>query len=377
MASANAQSPDAFVLAGSDFVRRARAKSEPDLYRNAEVCAAQALELDPEHAGALRLQGLVLLNDHRFERARQLAQRMLAQNPEDTLSWGTLSDANLELGDLAGAIEAAQRMLDIKPNLPGYGRAAHLRWLQGDVAGAKRLYERAIASGSGNKDPEPRAWMIVQAAWLFWHEGDYRGADAGFELALRSVRDYAPALEGKGRTALASGDYATAVRWLERAERARPSVETSAQLADAYALAGDRERAAALYARLPNEGRHDPRGLALYYATHALQPSAALELARSEYAQRKDLYSKDVLALALWRNGQFAEADRLARQAIAAGTPDARLLYHAGLIRSAAARDEAGKREGQALMTRALQLNPGFDPILTGERHAPELAQNR
>lgn len=372
--TANASAPDAFVLAGSDFVRQARAKSEPNLYRNAEACAARALELDPEHPGALRLQGLVLLNDHQFERARDLALRMLAKHSEDALTWGTLSDAQLELGDLSGAIDAAQRMLDIKPNLPGYGRAAHLRWLQGDVAGAKRLYELAIASGTGQKDPEPRAWMIVQAAWLFWHEGDYRGADAGFDLALRSLPEYAPALEGKGRTALASGDYRAAARWLERAERAKPSVEVSAQLADAYALAGERERAAAAYARLPEAGRHDARGLALYYATHGLSPEAALSLARSEYRARKDLYTRDVLALALYRNGQLAEADRLAREAIAAGTLDARLLYHAGLIRSAAARDEAGQREGQSLMTRALHLNPGFDPILSGERHASELA---
>jgi hypothetical protein len=53
------------------------------------------------------------------------------------------------------------------------------------------------------------------------------------------------------------------------------------------------------------------------------------------------------------------------------------LLYHAGLIRSAAARDEAGKAEGRALMADALSKNHGFDLILTGERHAPALAHNR
>src|SRR6266545_6850373 len=82
--------------------------------------------------------------------------------------------------------------------------------------------------------------MIVQAAWLFWHEGDYKGAAAGFELARTNLPEYAPALEGLGRTALASGDYASASRWFERARKAKPSVETSGWLGDAYALQGDR-----------------------------------------------------------------------------------------------------------------------------------------
>jgi tetratricopeptide (TPR) repeat protein len=218
--------------------------------------------------------------------------------------------------------------------------------------------------------------MIAQAAWLFWHEGDYRGADAGFDLALRTLPEYAPALEGKGRVALANREHAAAIDWLLRAERAKPGVEVSAALGDAYALSGATDKAAAVYARVEREGRHDPRSLALFLATHDRQPSAALELSRSEYAQRKDIYTQDVLALALYRNGRFAEADQLARKTLASGTRDARLLYHAGLIRSAASREAAGKLEGQALMSEALRLNPGFDLILSGERHAPELAQN-
>ncbi|HKP56663.1 MAG TPA: tetratricopeptide repeat protein [Polyangiales bacterium] len=375
--SANAPTPDAFVLAGSDFVQKARAKSEPDLYRNAETCAAKALELDPDHLGALRLQGLVMLNDHQFERARDLALKMLARKSEDALTWGTLSDAYLELGDMPAAIDAAQRMLDIKPNLPSYGRAAHLRWLQGDAVSAKRLYQLAIGSGTGQKDPEPRAWMIVQAAWLFWHEGDYRGADFGFDAALRRLPEYAPALEGKGRVALSERDYPAAIDWLTRAERAKPTAPVSALLGDAYALAGATDKAAQVYARVEREGRHDPRSVASFLATHDRKASEALELARTEWKQRKDVYTKDVLALALYRNGQVTEADKLAREVVASGIQDAGLLYHAGLIRRAAARDQAGKAEGQALMADALRKNPRLDPILTGERNATELAQNR
>jgi tetratricopeptide (TPR) repeat protein len=296
---------------------------------------------------------------------------MLGRDPNDALTWGTKSDAELELGDTAAAIESAQRMLDLKPNLPAYGRAAHLRWLQGDITGAKRLYELAIASGTGGRDPEPRAWMIAQAAWLFWHEGDYQGAAAGFELARTNLPEYAPALEGLGRTALATGDYRAATTWLERARKARPSIETTGWLGDAYALLGERDRAQALYAEVERDGRrHDPRTLAAFYTAHDREPAAALALAKAEYALRKDVISKEVFAFALYRNGQLAEANKLAHAVVATGLLDARALYQAGLIQLAAASNDAERQAGGALMQDALHRNPGFDRILTAQPNA-------
>lgn len=369
-------SADDFVRQGAEYIRRARVDSAPALYRNADACVVEALAQQPDYPAALRLRGLSLMNDHAFARARDLARGMLERDPADALSWGTKSDAELELGDTAAAIESAQHMLDLKPNLPAYGRAAHLRWLQGDIAGAKRLYELAIASGTGARDPEPRAWMIAQAAWLFWHEGDYPGAAAGFELARTNLPDYAPALEGLGRTALASGDYASAVRWLERARTLQPSVETSGWLGDAYALQGDRGRAQALYEAVERDGRtHDPRTLASFFTSHDREPAVALKLAQAEFASRKDATTKDVLAFAMYRNGLLAGAKRLALEVVASGTLDARMLYHAGVIEVAAASSDAERQAGRARVQDARRRNPGFDRVLTGRSNDP-LARN-
>jgi len=351
---------EAYVMVGYAWVRKARADAAPQLYRNAEACAQRALELSPNDQLANGLRGMALLNDHRFAEARALALELLARDPGDVTALGLLSDAALELGDREAAIEAAQRMVDQKPGLLSYGRAAHLRWLQGDLAGAKRLYERAISAGTELKDREPRAWMIVQAALVFWHAGDYAGADAGFDLALREQREYAPALEGKGRVALARGEARAAVAWLERAESKSPLCETAWLLGDAYLLVGDRAAAERAYQRVEREGKaHDPRTLALFYATKNRQPQEALELARREYAARRDLYAKDVLAYALYRSGDVAGARALSRDVLAQGTPDARLLFRAGEIATAAGE----RREGSELIARARQLNRGFDPL--------------
>jgi tetratricopeptide (TPR) repeat protein len=365
-ARTDATAPDPWVAAGHAWVRKARAHAKPELYRNADACAQVALDHHREHAAALGLRGLVLLNDHRFGQARDLAQALLARDADDPMAWAVLSDAQLELGDLDAAIEAAQQLMDLKPSLASYGRAAHLRWLQGDVLGAKRVYAQAIAAGKGQRDREPSAWMIVQAAMIFWHEGDYAGADAGFDSALAQVPDYPPALEGKGRVALARAMPKAAVRWFERALAARPSVETEWLLGDAHALAGDARAAERAYAQVERDGAsHDPRTLAAFYATQRRSGERAVELARRELAERGDLYTKDTLAWTLHRAGRSAEAKRWSDEAIAAGTPDARLLFHAGEILTATGETERGR----ALVARALRLNPRFDPRLVEESH--------
>ncbi len=238
-AKAEPEAADAWVAAGHGFVRMARTATTPALYRNADACATLALEREPEHRGALALRGMVLQNDHRFEETRALARRLLAGDSDDPMAFALLSDAELELGQLDAAIRAAQRMIDLKPSLLSYGRAAHLRFLQGDAAGAKRLYQLAIAAGRLDRDREPSAFMISEAALLFWHEGDYAGADAGFDYALTQVSDYPPALVGKGRVALARGDYRAAARLFERALARRPLAETAWLLGDAHTLRGD------------------------------------------------------------------------------------------------------------------------------------------
>jgi tetratricopeptide (TPR) repeat protein len=349
-----------FVRVGYAWVGKARADAEPERYRNADACAEDALELDPNDAAASALRGMVLLDGHRFAQAKSLALALIAKDARDATAYGLLSDAALELGELDRAIEAAQRMVDEKPSLLSYGRAAHLRWLQGDVAAAKRLYQQAIDAGALLTDREPRAFMVTEAALVFWHAGDYAGADAGFDLALREQPDYAPALEGKGRVALSRRDPREAVRWLQRAQRKSPLVETSWLLGDAYSLLGQRELAERAYARVVRDGSaHDPRALALFYASKSRESAEAVRLAKLDYAQRRDVYAKDTLAYALFRDGDMHRARELSKDVLASAIPDARLWYRAGRIAIAAGETA----EGEQLIARASQLNPGFDPL--------------
>jgi tetratricopeptide (TPR) repeat protein len=357
---------DDWIQLGQAWVRKARESADPVYYVNADACAEEALLLAPDQRQALELRGLVLLNDHRFSQARDLARDLLAREPEDPLALGMLSDSSLELGLYDEAEQAAQRMMNVKPNLASYSRASHLLWLRNDTKKARESARLAIDSGRDPSDPEPLAWVVIQAAMLFWHAGDYAGALAGLEQALQLFPDYPPALVAKGQVELALGDAPSAVALLEEAWHLSPTVRTAWLLGDDRLAKGDPAGAGEAYALVERNGRSlDPRTLALFWAVKDREHDSAIELAEIERQARDDIYSEDVLAWSLYRAGRVPEARAASDKATRLGTPDARLIYHAGAIQIAAG-DVAG---GVSRVQQALALNPKFDAT-----EAPEAA---
>jgi tetratricopeptide (TPR) repeat protein len=350
---------DFWILLGRAWVRKAREASDPGFYVNAGACAETALEVSPDDKLAYDLQGLVLLNDHKFREAADLAQTVLAKHPDDAMAFGSLSDAMLELGRFEEAADAAQKMMDLKPNLPSYSRASYFRWLAGDEKMALEYARLAIDAGRDPKDPEPTAWQLVQAAMIFWHRGDFEGADAGFVKALDRMGEYPPALVGRGRVAMARGDAKRAAELFKRAYDQSPLPETASLLGDAREAMGDAAGARDAWTKLEKEARRsDPRTLALFYATKGRNTELALTLAAEEMKARGDVYSEDTYAWALYRAGKFADARRLIDHARRLGTKDARLVYHQGAIHIAAGDAASGRK----LVSQALATNPSFDP---------------
>jgi Tfp pilus assembly protein PilF len=72
---------------------------------------------------------------------------------------------------------------------------------------------------------------------------------------------------------------------------------------------------------------------------------------------RRDVHGWDLLAWALYRHGRPTEARRAMAAALAQGTQDALLFYHAGVIARAAG-DPAG---AGAYLRRALAVSRVFD----------------
>jgi Flp pilus assembly protein TadD len=99
--------------------------------------------------------------------------------------------------------------------------------------------------------------------------------------------------------------------------------------------------------------------MSLYLSDHKLDPQRAVRLATDELAIRPDIYGYDTLAWALVNAGDAAKADNVMRSAFTAGTQDARLWYHAGVIAAALGRND----DARQYLAGALALGPALDPL--------------
>ena len=319
---------------GYRFVARARVSNDPGDYAVAEQAAACLASMRPDDPAALLLRGHVLHQLHRFGEAEAIARRLVAQR-EFVLDYGLLGDALMEQGRLPEAAAAYQKMIDLKPFYQSYTRAAHLRWLKGDLAGAADLMRAAVKAASP-RDPESIAWAYSRLAFYELQRGHLAAASQMADASLRSVPDYAAALLVRGRIQLARKKPAEAVETLTRAARLNPLPEYQWALADTLRVLNRTGEAEALEGQLARDGAvADPRTLALYLSTRRQDGGRAVALARRELEKRADIFTLDALAWALASSGQVQEASTLMARALGEGTEDGRLFVHAAVIAAA------------------------------------------
>jgi tetratricopeptide (TPR) repeat protein len=342
---------------GYRFIAQARLTNDPGYYTVAEQAAACLETVRADDPAALLLRGHVLHQLHRFAEAEAVARRLVAQR-EFVLDFGLLGDALMEQGRLSEAAAAYQKMIDLKPFYQSYTRAAHLRWLRGDLAGAIALMHNAVKAASP-RDPESIAWAYTRLATYQLQAGRLTEASAFVDSALQYVPDYAAALLLRGRLLIARQKDAEAVEVLVQAARLNPLPEYQWTLADTLRRLGRGGEAAAIEQALVGEAAaSDPRTLALYLSTRRTDVRQALELARREMEHRRDVFTLDSLAWALASSGQLDEASVVMTKALAEGTQDARLFVHAAAIAAAGGRPAEAARFARKAHTLRFTLLP-------------------
>jgi tetratricopeptide (TPR) repeat protein len=365
-----ARDPDDFSTynrLGQVYLQKARETGELSYYDLAEKALRKSLELvsrQPAAVTAMTYLATVLFAKHQFQEALDAARQALLLDPNDLLLYAVVGDAYIELGEYERAAQAYERLGSQPDSFSAASRLAYLRFLRGDSQEALRLAHRATELAVMAGAPaENVAWTQTEQGQLCFHVGDLPGAETAYQQALKTYPGYHRALAGLAQVYAARRRYAEAIALYRQAIAAIPLPDYVAALGDVYAKIGSAEESKKQYDLVEyiaflntlNQTLYN-RELALFYADHERKLPEALELARRELEVRKDLYTYDVLAWVLYKNGQPQEALSAMRRALSLGTQDARLFFHAGMIYHRLGQPQ----EAERYLQRALAVNPAF-----------------
>jgi tetratricopeptide (TPR) repeat protein len=360
---------------GAAYLQKGRETADAADYELAKGALEKSLDLlsnDPAAAFAMTQMAVVCMVEHRFEDALTWAQKALAVGSGDPSPWAIAGDALADMGDYKGASEAYSRLKSpygsedekLAFSYQQDSRMSFLRFVAGDTQGAIQLMGTAVRTAMETHMPaENIAWSQYQLGEELFLAGETNAAEKAYLASLDECPDYYRGLAGLAKVRASQGRYVDAVKLYKGAIAKVPYPEYAAALGDIYHKLGQLEDAKKQYDLVEfigylsqvNQQIHN-RDLALFYADHDLKLHESLALARKELEVRRDIYTWDVLAWSLFKNGKPQEAAEAISHALEQGTRDPQLFFHAGMIYEKAG-DSA---KAKSYLQRALEINLHF-----------------
>jgi tetratricopeptide (TPR) repeat protein len=305
--------------------------------------------------------GAVLLSQHRFRDAIEIATRARAFNEHDAWNYGVLGDAWLELGDYQRAFDTFDEMMRRRPSAAAYARVAYAKELQGDLKAALHLMRMATDATSSH-DPEGQAWHHVQVGDLLFKQGKLSAARREYDHAAFIFPDHPMAAEGHARVMAAERNFAGALAIYEDLMAKGQLPHLAARAGDMHARLGHQADAAKMYALAENGWRFDtpePAALIGFLAARDRAIADAATLGERASMSRQDVMTMDAAAWAYFKAGRVDDALKASTQALRTGTRDRSILYHAAAIHRAA----GDLPKARMLIGQAVDGHPEFDPI--------------
>jgi tetratricopeptide (TPR) repeat protein len=358
-------------ILGEFHEKKAEETGDLASYERAELALRRCLEIAPNYDRARASLAAVLCSRHKFAEGLELARGVLAGDPTNVDALATLGDALLETGQYAGA-EKAYTELRTKGDAPAIlSRVASLLELKGDPDGALKLMGEAEAKARKATGEKGAAWFKARLGDIAFVAGRVDEAESHYRSVPPGTDPYHDATAALGRLRAGQGRFEEAVEFYRKAVAIGPDPHMLAALGDLHVKLGREAEAGPLFDKVVQiaTGKNEYfRVLSLFYADHDRDLPRALELARLDFIDRKDVYGYDTLAWALLKNNQPEEAGKTMEQAFKLGTKDANLDYHAALIQLRLG-DKPRAREHLA---RALARNPVFSLRADDARKALE-----
>jgi tetratricopeptide (TPR) repeat protein len=373
---ANPSDTKAIIALANYFILEARATGNYAYYDKAAMkLVSDVIKIDANNFEALTLKSLIYLNQHHFADGLAVAQQAKSIIPYNAFVNGILVDGNVEMGNYDSALACAQTMMNIRPDLRSYARAAYLREIHGDYNGAINAMKMAIDAGAPGD--EATEWSRIQIGNLYENIGDLKNAEMNYQIALNERPGYMYALAGMAHLALATKDYSKAIDYYQQAQKDANEGAFKEELATAYFLAGQKDKAVELTNEVINElsknakaanadesiGHYADKELA--YAYLAINNyDKALEHALQEYNRRpKNIEVNETVAWMYYKKGEASKALPYIKVALITNSKNPTLLCRAGLIY--AKNGDTGN--AKKLLQEGLQSNPNIDETLKAE----------
>ncbi len=352
------------LQAGYQWLQQARETGNPDFYGQAEQVFQQVISGNPGQVDALNGMASICLSRHQFSRALEWGEQARAENPRKAYTYGILTDALVELGRYPEAVEMAQKMVNIRPDLGSYSRVSYLRELHGDLPGAIEAMQMAVASGGPHQ--ENVNWCRIHLGNLHFLNGDLGAAEREYKTALYSSPGYGHALAGLGMAAAARGDYTTAIARYREAVKALPIGENYIALGEVFEAAGMSVKADSQYQaaqeileRELSIGMDVADEMARLLCRRGRNIDRAVQLVEEAYERRPTVNIAYILAGALDAAGKYEQAREYARKSLRLQSPYPRFHYQLGVIEH-----HLGNGEGaRSHLKKSLEMNPYFSPV--------------
>jgi tetratricopeptide (TPR) repeat protein len=347
------------------YLERAREGGDPTDLVRAERSARRSLSLRRGRNGAaLAVLASSLLGQHRFVEALATAEQLLALDSTSAGARSMVGEVQMELGRYDDA-RRSFGMLAMRRSEPAVA-PRYARWeeVTGRPEEARRLLREArdLAAGLHGVPAEQLAWFQLRLGELAMRQGRLKEAGREFARGLSLLPADYRLLGAMARLQLASGRPRDAIGYGERALGGTLDPTTLGVLHDAYAAAGDSARAEqyarAMEVAVLNQPGALHRAWSMFLLDRGQDVAGVLTRAAGEIRTRHDVYGWDLLGWALHRAGRHTEAQAAAANALALGTRDAVLHYHAGMI----ALSLSDTAEARRQLRRALAVNPYWHP---------------
>jgi len=319
------------------------------------------LAMDPKNFEATTFKASVKMSQHQFAEAREIAERARQINPNNAYVYGVLVDANVELGNYEEAVTMSDKMQGLKPSLESYSRASYLREIYGSYPGAIDAMKLAVQAGLPGS--EPYCWSKNILGQLYETTGQLDEAEKQYAGILALRPSYAFAIAGQARVQKARKEYDKALATLTKAAAIMPEFSFHEEMAEIYALQGDKEKAAQKYKEVvvmlqedASSGHAVDLELCKLY-TLSGQLDSAKVYGLIEYKKRpKNIDVNHALAWVAFNQKEYPKAQQYMQVALRTGSKNPELLQEAAAIELAAGNKAASNK----LVADARKTNPTF-----------------